>query len=62
LATELEMRPLLAHVRLGLGRWDARAGRRADAEAHLRAARALFVELEMRFWAAQAQSTLERLR
>ena len=33
LATELEMRPLMAHGRLGLGRWYARAGQRADAEA-----------------------------
>jgi tetratricopeptide (TPR) repeat protein len=62
LATELEMRPLMAHSRLGLGRWLARAGRRPDAEAHLRGAAALFGELEMRFWAAQAESVLEGLR
>jgi len=62
LATELEMRPLMAHSRLGLGRWLARAGRRPDAEAHLRGAAALFGELEMRFWAAQAESALEGLR
>ncbi len=62
LATELEMRPLVAHARLGLGRWCRRAGQRADAEEHLRAAAALFGELEMRFWAAQAESALESLR
>src|SRR5258708_36001328 len=50
LATELEMRPLMAHGRLGLGRWHARAGQRADAELHLHAAVTLFGELEMRFW------------
>jgi len=61
-ATELEMRPLMAHGRLGLGRWFARAGQRQDAEAHLRAAAALFGELEMRFWAAQAESALAALR
>ena len=62
LATELEMRPLMAHSHLGVGRWLARAGRRADAETHLRAAAALFGELEMRFWAAQAVSALDGLR
>jgi len=62
LATELEMRPLAAHVRLGLGRWYRRAGQRADAEEHLRAAAALFGELAMRSWAAQAESALETLR
>lgn len=62
LATELEMRPLMAHSRLGLGRSLARAGRRPDAETHLRAAAALFGELEMRFWAAQAESALDSLR
>ncbi len=62
LATELGMRPLVAHGRLGLGRWHRRAGQRADAEGHLRAASTLFSELQMRSWAAQAESTLESLR
>jgi DNA-binding NtrC family response regulator/tetratricopeptide (TPR) repeat protein len=62
LATELEMRPLIAHSRLGLGRWHRRAGQRAEAEDHLREAAALFGELGMRFWKAQAESTLENLR
>ena len=62
LATELEMRPLIAHGRLGLGRWYRRAGRPADAEGHLRAAAGLFAGLEMRSWAAQAESALESLR
>jgi DNA-binding NtrC family response regulator/tetratricopeptide (TPR) repeat protein len=62
LATELGMRPLVAHGRLGLGRWHRRAGQRADAEGHLRAAATLFSELQMRSWAAQAELTLESLR
>jgi DNA-binding NtrC family response regulator/tetratricopeptide (TPR) repeat protein len=62
LATELEMRPLVAQGRLGLGRWHRRAGQRAEAEDHLRAALTLFSVLGMRFWAAQAESTLESLR
>ena len=62
LATELEMRPLIAHSRLGFGRWFRRTGKRADAEAHMRAAVALFGELGMRLWVAQAESALESLR
>jgi DNA-binding NtrC family response regulator/tetratricopeptide (TPR) repeat protein len=62
LATELEMRPLAAHGRLGLGRWFRRAGKRADAEAHMRAAAQLYGELGMRFWVSQAESALETLR
>ena len=62
LATELEMRPLMAHARFGLGRWLARAGRRPDAETHLRAAAAFFGELGMRFWAAQVDAALADLR
>jgi tetratricopeptide (TPR) repeat protein len=61
-ATELEMRPLVAHSRLGLGRWFRRAGKRAEAEVHMRAAMALFGELGMRLWVAQAESALESLR
>ena len=56
------MRPLAAHSRLGLGRWFQRAGNRMDAEAHMRAAIALFGELGMRLWVAQAESALESLR
>src|SRR5262249_61362969 len=61
LATELEMRPLMAHGRFGLGRWLARAGRRQDGETHLRAAAALFGELGMRVWAAQVDAALAGL-
>ena len=62
LATELEMRPLMGHCRLGLGRWYARIGRAADAEEHLRAGLALFRQLDMRFWATQTGTALARLR
>ena len=62
LATELEMRPLMGHCRLGLGRWYARIGRAADADEHLRAGLALFRELDMRFWATQTEAALARLR
>jgi transcriptional regulator with AAA-type ATPase domain/tetratricopeptide (TPR) repeat protein/class 3 adenylate cyclase len=61
LATELEMHPLIGHAQLGLGRWCARFGPRADAELHLRAAVSLFGELGMRFWATQAETALASL-
>ena len=56
------MRPLVAHSRLGLGRWHQRAGRRPDAEEHLNAAGALFSKLGMRFWLVQAEAALATLR
>jgi len=62
LSTELEMRPLAAHSRLGLGRWLHRAGKRDDAAAHIKAAAALYGELGMPMWTAQAESALESLR
>ncbi|PYN75335.1 MAG: hypothetical protein DMD96_28495 [Candidatus Rokuibacteriota bacterium] len=62
LGTELEMRPLIAHSRLGLGLCHRRASRRPDAEEHLRAAAVLFGELGMRRWLAQAETALESLR
>jgi class 3 adenylate cyclase/tetratricopeptide (TPR) repeat protein len=57
LAETLGMRPLLAHVHLGLGRLRRRAG--ADADAHLRTAAGLYREMDMRLWLAQALAGLE---
>jgi len=62
LAEELEMRPLVAHARLGLGRWHLRAGRRAEAEEHLSGAAGLLSKLGMRFWLVQAEAALANLR
>jgi hypothetical protein len=50
LASELGMRPLVAHCHLGLGRLHRRAGTRAEAEPHLAAAGAMYHELGMTFW------------
>ncbi|HYS15346.1 MAG TPA: sigma 54-interacting transcriptional regulator [Candidatus Binatia bacterium] len=62
LATELEMRPLIAHCRFGLGACRRRAGDRSGAEEHQRAAAALYSELGMRHWSAQAETALGSLR
>ncbi len=61
LAEELGLRPLLARCHLDLGRLYARMGRRQQAEESLSVARAMFHEMDMRFWLEQAQSALEKL-
>jgi tetratricopeptide (TPR) repeat protein len=61
LATELQMRPLVAHVRVGLGRLAGRTGARQVAAPHLTAARTLFAEMNMQRAAAEAADALDRL-
>jgi DNA-binding SARP family transcriptional activator len=59
-AGELEMRPLVARCRLGLGVLLARTGETERARAELVAARRLFGELEMRAWRDRAEHGLDR--
>ena len=61
LATELGMRPLLAHCHLGLGTLAGRTGDRAKAEAHLTTAKTHYREMDMRFWLEQAEAELQQL-
>jgi tetratricopeptide (TPR) repeat protein len=61
LAEELEMRPLLARCRLGMGRLHLRAGDRDRAENHLLAAKSLFTTMDMPLWLRQATSLLSEL-
>jgi hypothetical protein len=56
LATELGMRPLVAHCHLGLGNVYRRTGDQVKAEEHLRAATIMYRELDMDFWLAQAET------
>jgi class 3 adenylate cyclase/tetratricopeptide (TPR) repeat protein len=54
-ASELEMRPLIAHCHLGLG--GLRHGpTQAAAPEHLAMARALFEQMQMTYWAAEADT------
>jgi class 3 adenylate cyclase/tetratricopeptide (TPR) repeat protein len=56
LATELGMRPLVAHCHLGLGQLYRRTGDEAKAQEHLTTATALYREMEMGFWLARVQA------
>jgi tetratricopeptide (TPR) repeat protein len=61
LATELGMRPLVAHCHLGLGKLYRRIGDRAKAEQHLITAATMYREMGMTFWLEQAEAALEPL-
>jgi hypothetical protein len=58
LAGELEMRPLVARCRLGLGVLLARSGRREDAVSELAVARDLFAEMGIELWRVRAEHAL----
>jgi tetratricopeptide (TPR) repeat protein len=61
LAGDLEMRPLVAHANLGLGRLASRAGAQDRALAHLTAARSLYAEMRMLRSVTEASDAIERL-
>jgi tetratricopeptide (TPR) repeat protein len=58
LAAVLGMRPLVAHCHLGLGKLYRRTGDHAKAEEHLTTASAMYREMEMAFYLAQADAEL----
>jgi tetratricopeptide (TPR) repeat protein len=58
LATELCMRPLVAHCHLGLGKLSRRAGDGAKAQEHLETASAMYREMDMGFYLALADAEL----
>jgi class 3 adenylate cyclase/tetratricopeptide (TPR) repeat protein len=57
-ATELEMRPLVAHCHLGLGKLYRRTGPRAKAEEQLTTAATMYREMAMTFWLEKAEAAL----
>ena len=59
LARELGMRPLVAHCHLGLGRLARRTGDGPNAQRHLQTASALYREMDMRPWLAEAEAALK---
>ena len=58
LASELGMRPLVAHCHLGLGTLDRRTGDQAKASEHLTTATAMYREMGMTFWLEKAEAEL----
>jgi tetratricopeptide (TPR) repeat protein len=50
LASELDMRPLVAHCHLGLGRLYRRTGQREQAQERLSTATAMYGEMGMTYW------------
>jgi class 3 adenylate cyclase/tetratricopeptide (TPR) repeat protein len=58
LATELRMRPLVAHCHLGLGKLYCRTGKREQAQEQLTTARSMYREMDMRFWLEQAEAEI----
>jgi tetratricopeptide (TPR) repeat protein len=62
LTEELGMRPLQAHCHLGLGKLYAVIDRRAQAQAELTSAIALYRALDMTFWLPQAEATLAQIQ
>jgi class 3 adenylate cyclase/tetratricopeptide (TPR) repeat protein len=61
LASELGMRPLVAHCHLGLGKLYRRTAKREQAHEHLTAATTLYREMDMRYWLGQAEAELRKL-
>jgi len=61
LATELGMRPLVAHCHLGLGRLAAETGGADKAREHLTTAVEMYRDMGMDFWPAQAETALRSL-
>ena len=62
LAAGLEMRPLIAHCHLDLGRLYARVGKRDEARERLAAAAMMYREMEMAFWLTQAEEEMTRVK
>jgi hypothetical protein len=61
LATDLEMRPLVAHCHLGLGKLFCRTGNREQAQEHLTVATAMYREMDMPYWLEQAKMAMRKL-
>jgi tetratricopeptide (TPR) repeat protein len=61
LATELGLRPLMAHCHLGLGKLARHAGQPAKARDEFGAATTMWREMDVRFWFEQAEAELRQL-
>jgi len=62
LASDLGMRPLVAHCHLGLGKLYRRTGKREQAQEHLTTATTMYREMGMQFWLEKTEKELGELR
>ena len=60
LATELGMRPLVAHCHFGLAKLYGKTNKREQAREHFTTAITMYREMDMQFWLEQADIALER--
>ena len=58
LATELGMRPLVAHCHFGLAKLYGRTSKREQARQHFTLATTMYREMDMQFWQEQAEAAL----
>ncbi len=58
LAGALEMRPLLAHCHLGLGKLSRHTGKREEAQEHLTTATTMYREMGMTYWLEQSEAEM----
>jgi len=58
-ASELGMRPLVAHCHLGLGKLYRRTGKPEQAREHLATATTMYREMDMRFYLKQAEAEMD---
>jgi tetratricopeptide (TPR) repeat protein len=61
LASELEMRPLVAHCHLGLGKLSRRTDKREQAQEHLATSTTMYRDMGMTYWLEQAEAETRRL-
>ena len=59
LASELEMRPLVAHCHLGLGRLYRWTGQPEQAQEHLTTATAMYGEMGMTYWMEKLEKDMD---
>jgi class 3 adenylate cyclase/tetratricopeptide (TPR) repeat protein len=59
LASTLEMRPLLAHCHLGLGRLSRRTGEQQEARRHFAVATTMMREMGMTYWLEKAEREIK---
>src|SRR5262249_48237724 len=60
LASQLGMRPLVAHCHLGLGKLYRRAHNRGQAQEHLSIATSMYRDMDMAYWLEQAEPEMRQ--